>query len=104
MSYPRNASNSCCLSSLASAFNSSGENNAAKAIEIWIEESLHCQYQSYKDKISFADDIMSDQVKNPGGQRLHYNINKWVKVPIWDSLLHQLKRYLCTVNGHYWQY
>ena len=38
MSYHQNASNNCCLSSLASAFTVSAERNSEGAIEIQIEE------------------------------------------------------------------
>ena len=34
------------------------------------------------DSISFANAIMSDQLKNPGELHLRYNIKKWGKVPI----------------------
>ena len=41
-----------------------------------IEESLHFQYNGYKDGIEFYNDIMSDQVKNPHEQHIHYKIKK----------------------------
>ena len=77
--YHQNDSNICCVSSLASSFTASGENNAARAIKILIEESLYFQYQGYKDMIYFSNDIMPDQVINLGDQSLHYNIKKWKK-------------------------
>ena len=79
MAYHYNASNSCCFSSLASAFTALVEKNAARDIVMLIEESLHCKYQGHKDRFSFANGIMSDQVKNQGEQRLHYNIKKLKK-------------------------
>ena len=71
MAYHHNVSNSCFLNSLVFAFTFSGEEKSARAIEIRIEESLHFQYQGYKASIIFANDIVSDQVENPGDQRLH---------------------------------
>ena len=47
-----------------------------------MEESLHCKYQVYKDIIAFAKDIISDQVRSTGEQRLHYNTKKRKKGPI----------------------
>ena len=44
-----------------------------------IRESLHFQYRSYKDRVSFSDYIMSYQVKNPGEQCIHYNIDNLKK-------------------------
>ena len=76
VAYHHNDSNTCCLSSLAYAFTASGKRNDARAISMQIEESLYYKYQGYKDRIAFANAIMSDQVRNPGEQRLHYNINK----------------------------
>ena len=71
-----NSSNSYCLSSLEYEFTVSGENKYARAIVIRNEESLHCQSNGYKDRIVFANAIMSDQERKTGEQRLHYNIHK----------------------------
>ena len=57
----------------------SGERNDAREILIRTDESLHIQYQGYRGRISFVNDIISDQVRNPGEQRLHCNIKKCKK-------------------------
>ena len=58
--YHQNDSNIFCFSSLAVTFTALVEKNATIYIEMWIEESLHYQYQGYKYRISFANAIMSD--------------------------------------------
>ena len=80
--YHHNASNIYVFSSVLSSFTASGENNSVKTIKTRIKESLNFQYQAYKDRITFENDIIPYQVKNPGDQRLHYNIKKWKKGPI----------------------
>ena len=30
-----------------------------------IEESLHCQYMGFKDRIGLSNSIIKDQVRNP---------------------------------------
>ena len=70
---------------------------------MWVEESLHCQYQDYNDRIAFTNVIMLDQVKNPCEQRLHYNIKTLKKRPSWYYLWHQWKNYLGAVNGQCWK-
>ena len=77
VAYHQNASNNCYFISLAYVFTASGEINAASKIALIIEESLYCLYQGYKDMITFANDVISDQVRNPGEQRLHCNIKKY---------------------------
>ena len=76
MAYNQYDSNICFFSSLPFELTASGENNAARDIGIQIEKSLNFQYQGYKDRIAFDNDIMSDQVKKTGEKRLHNNINK----------------------------
>ena len=82
VAYYQKDSNFCCFSSLASTFTASGEKNAVRKIARQIEKSLHCKYQVYKDSIVFDNAIMSDQVRNPGEQRLHCNIKKRKKEAI----------------------
>ena len=72
----QNDSNSCYFSGLASASTALGEEKYTTAVKNKIEESLYCQSEGYKDRVSFAIAIMSDQVKKPGEQRLHYNIQR----------------------------
>ena len=58
MEYHQNDSKSCCFSSLASAFTALGERNYARDIVMQVEESLHCKYKGYRDRIEFYNDIM----------------------------------------------
>ena len=62
LKYHQNSSNSCCLSSLASAFHSIGEYRAATALENRIEYSLTLQTDIFRNKIDFANDILKTQI------------------------------------------
>ena len=67
--------NSCCFSSLASAFASINNNNTANAISMRIEEYFNSEVSN---RIDFANDILKRK-KNEGGARVHYNLIKYKK-------------------------
>ena len=56
--YHQKSSNSCCLSSLESAFYCIGENRAVTGLVNRIEEPLSLQTQIFKSRIHFASTIM----------------------------------------------
>ena len=69
--------NSCCLSSLASAFASINHNAADNAISMRIEESLKSEV-GYR--IDFANDILNNQKRNKSEPKVHYNLMKYSKM------------------------
>ena len=96
MLYHQNNSDICCLISLAVSLTALGQRNSEKAIERRIEGSILCQSQGYKDSIEFANSIMSDQVKNPGDQRLHYSSKKLKKVQF--NIIHDISENVTLVQ------
>ena len=86
LKYYQNYSNSCFFVSLSYTFIASGENNSARSVVMRIEEWLHFQCKGYKDIIVFYNSIMKYHVRNPGDQRLHYNIKKEIKQCSFDIL------------------
>ena len=69
--------NSCCFSSLASAFASINQFNAGNAISMRIEESLRSEVGN---RIDFANDILKNKKKNVGASRVHYKLIKYKKM------------------------
>ena len=63
--------NTCCLSSLASAFRSIGYNRAVAALVNHIEESLTPKIDKLRNRIHFANDIMTNitHIKSEQHQR-----------------------------------
>ena len=87
LEYHQNNSNSCYFSSLATKLISPGENNAARAIAIQIQESLCFVSKGYKDIIEFD----SYQMRNQYVQHLHYKVNKWKNRAVMELFLIPLK-------------
>ena len=69
--------NSCCFSSLASAFASNKHFKAANAINIRIKESLKSEVGN---RIDFANEIMLNRKINKGEARVHYKLMKYKKM------------------------
>ena len=69
--------NSCCFSSLASAFASIKHFKYFNAIYIRINESLKSEVGN---RIHFANDIMLNNKINKGEARVHYKLIKYKKM------------------------
>ena len=81
--YRQKSLNSCCFSSLASAFASINHFKAADAISIRIKESLRSEVGN---RIYFANNIMLNKKKNKGETRVHYQLIKYKKMGDYDIL------------------
>ena len=77
LKYCKKTFNSCCFSSLESAFDSINHNAAANVIAISIEESLKSEVGN---RIDFANDILKNQKINKGEPKVHYNLMKYNKM------------------------
>ena len=73
LSYCQKSLNSCCFSSLASAFASIDHFKAADAISMSIKESLKSEVGN---RIYFANEIMLNHKRKKGEARLHYKLIK----------------------------
>ena len=69
--------NSCCFSSLASAFASIKHFKAENAISIRINESFKSELGN---RIDFANEIMINHKRNKGEARVHYKLIKYKKM------------------------
>ena len=90
ISYFQKTLNSCCFSSLASAFASINHFKAADAISIRIKESLKSEVGN---RIDFANEIMLNHKRNKGETRLHYKLMKYKKMgeyKIWKTSVQML--------------
>ena len=74
--YCQKTLNSCCLSSLASAFASIKHFKADNAISMRIEESLNSEVGNH---IDYANDILKNNRRIVGEVRVHYNLIKYKK-------------------------
>ena len=72
--YHQKRSNSCCLSSLASAFLCIGYNRAVSVLVNIIEESLTLQTETCRNIIHFSNYIMTNRIIIKGEQNLRYNM------------------------------
>ena len=70
-------SNSCCLSSLASAFHSIGDDRYVTALEHRITESLTLQTDKFRNRINIANAIMTNIMYIKSEQKLRYNPKVW---------------------------
>ena len=77
LSYCQKTLNSCCLSSLSSAFASIKHYKAENAISILIKESLKSEVGN---RIDFVNDIMLNHKRNKGKARVHYKLIKYKKM------------------------
>ena len=75
--------NSYCFSSLAPAFASINQNNAANAISMLIEESLKSEVGN---RINYANDILEKKRRNVGEVRVHYKLIKYKKMNEYNML------------------
>ena len=75
--------NSCCFSSLESAFDSVNHKNAADAISMCVEESLKSDLDNH---IDFANDILKNNKINEGEARVHYNLIKYKNKGLYNFL------------------
>ena len=76
LKYCQESLNSCCFSSLASAFSGINHNNAANAISIHIEESLK---SDVGNRIDFANDILKKYIRNIGEAKVYFKMIKYNK-------------------------
>ena len=74
LKYHRKSSNSCCSSSLASAFHIISDNRAVTTLVNRIESSLTLLTDKFRNIIDFANDIMKSRICHKGEQRLRYNM------------------------------
>ena len=77
LSYCQKTLNSCCFSSLASAFASNKHFKAANAISTRIKESLESEVGN---RINFANEIMISNKRNKGEARGHYKLMEYKKM------------------------
>ena len=73
--YHQKFSNSCCLSSLASAFHGIGDNRAVTTLANCIEESLTLQTDKFSNRMNFANAIMTNIMHVKCEHCLRYNLN-----------------------------
>ena len=66
MKYHQKTSNSCCLSSLASAFHCINDKKDVRSLVNRIEESLNPEKETFKNRIHFANAIISNRRKIKG--------------------------------------
>ena len=95
--YHKNIPNSCCLSSLASAFHCVCDNRAFTALVNRIEESLTLQTEIFKIKIHFSNTIMKNRIKIKGEKNLQYNLMIWKKNDAFD-ILNDISEYVTLVQ------
>ena len=84
--YHQKRYNSCCLSSLASAFHYIIYNRTIPALVNFTEESLTLRTKYCKNRFYFADAIMKNRSKIKGEQNLRYNLTIWKKNYAFDIL------------------
>ena len=84
--YHQKISNSCCLSSLVSAFQCIDDNRAVTVLTNLIEESLTLQTEIFKSRAHFANTIMKNRRKIKSEQNLQYNMTIWKKNDDFDIL------------------
>ena len=84
--YHQKTYNSCCLISLASDFHCINDNRAVPELVNIIEESLTIQKENCKNRIHFANAIMTNRIKIKGEQNLIYNLTIWNKNDAFDIL------------------
>ena len=75
--------NSCCFSSLASAFASIKQIKAANSISLRTNESLTSEEGN---RIHFAYEIMQNRKINKGEPRVHYSLEKYRQKGEYDIL------------------
>ena len=81
--YCQKSFNSCCFSSLASAFACINHNNAANAISIRIEEYLNSEVGN---RIYFSNDILRNNKINEGKAQVYFKMIKSKKKGLYKFL------------------
>ena len=79
LEYHQNVSDSCFFGGLTSGFIAEGEKNLKGLLKCEFRNRYIFSIMDIWIYLHFLNDIMRDQVLNPGKQRLCYNINKWIK-------------------------
>ena len=97
LKYHQKKSNSCCLSSLASAFHSIGDDRAVTALVNHIEESWTIHTDKFRNIIHFANAIMTNRMNIKGEQRLIYNMKMWHKKDDFN-ILKKISEYVTLVQ------
>ena len=82
MKYHQKTYNSCCFISLESSFHCINDNRYVLYLVNSIEESLTLQTENCKNRIHFANDIMSNKRKIKSEQNLRYDLTIWSKMMI----------------------
>ena len=77
LSYCQKTLNSCCFSSLASAFAIINHFKDADAISICITDLLNSEVGN---SIDIANEIMQNRKRNKGETRVHYKLMKYKKM------------------------
>ena len=96
--YHQKSYNSCCLSSLASAFHFIGDNRSVPALINKIEESLTLQKEHFKNIIHSSNAVMKNRrEKLKGEQNLGYNLTIWKKNDAFD-ILNNISEYVTLVQ------
>ena len=88
LKYCRQSFNSCCFSSLMSAFSSINHNNAANAISMRIDKSLKSEVGNH---IDFANDILKNNKRNIDEAKVYYKIIKYKKKGLYKILKTSVK-------------
>ena len=81
--YCQKSLNSCCFSSLESAFAVINHNKAGNDISLRIEESLESEVDNC---IDFANDIIKNEKIIKGEPRVYYSLSKYKKKGSYDIL------------------
>ena len=76
LSYRQKSLNSCCFSSLASAFANINHFKDSADISLRIKEYLNSEVGN---SIHFATDMMQNKKRNQGETRVHYSLMKYKK-------------------------
>ena len=95
--YHQNSSNSCCLSSLAWAFDCIVDNRAVTDLVNSIESSLTLQKKEFKNRIHFANAIIKNRRGIKGEQNLQYILTIWNKNDAID-ILNYIGQYVTLVQ------
>ena len=86
MKYLQKTYNSCCLISLVSSCHCINDKRDVLDLVNSIEESLTLEKGNLKNKIHFANAIMSIRRKMKGEQNLRYNLTIWSENDTFDIL------------------
>ena len=97
LKYHQNSSNSCCFSSLASAFHIIGEDMAETELSNIIKESLTLQTDIYSNRTGFDNAIMTNRMNIKVGQHLIYHLKVWHKKGDFD-ILKNISEYVTLVQ------